>query len=231
MTTNRLSPPAELLVDTHKVQVNTVFQNLRENASPPLARAKSPGATKNYFQFTELVEKATRDYEQKLGTALPVKFSWENPDKDQESEVITIGLVKREPGAFGQGAPFESSVKNLKPVFRESIADPDAPGYRKLILGKWFDNLVKFTCWSQTNKEAMQRAFWFEEMMEKYSWFFAQSGVNRVIFMGQEQDKTIDNAGKKIYGRSLLFFVKTEELITYSEKEIEEIHLNLLVSI
>ncbi len=231
MTENRLTPPADLLVDNRKVKVNQIFESLRENSSNPLARSKSPGTTKNYFEFCELVEKAVRDYERKTKTVTPVTFSWEKPDITESTERITISLVKREPGTVSQGAPLEGGTRNLKPIFREAMPDPDAPGYKKLILGKWYDNVIKFTCWSQTNKEAMMRAFWFEDLMDKYSWFFVQSGVSRVIFMGQEEDKTIDNQGKKLYGRSLLFFVRTEELVTYSEKEIEEIHLNLVVSL
>jgi hypothetical protein len=184
---------------------------------------------KNYFEFCELVKQSLDDYQARLESPKKINLTWEEPDATGITESITIGLKKREPGAFAQGAPFEGTVKHLKPLLRESIKDPDAPGYRKAILGKWHDNLIQFTCWAQTNKEAIKLAFWFEEFMNKYEWFYITSGVRRVIFWGQEEDLFLDNQGKKYYGRPLLYFVQTEELTYLSEKEMESICVNLAV--
>lgn len=219
----------ELTTSPQRIFVSGIFSNIIERAESN-NRSVSPAPAKNYFQFVELVDKALSDYQSRKKETNLVSISWENPDQKSSTEKITVGLVKREPGKFDQGAPFEGSVKNLRPIIRENVPDPDAPGYRKVISGKWYDNVIKFTCWAQTNKEAIERAFWFESFMEKYTWFFVASGVPRVIFWGQETDILINNDGQKLYGRPLLYYVKTEEITTYSEKEIEEIYLNLLVT-
>jgi hypothetical protein len=209
--------PEELLDPNVRISVEHIFNNQIER-SLDSSSSTAPGRARNYYEFLTLVEKALEDYQTRtpiLPISRKLKMSWES-------------VVKRKPGAFSQGAPFEGSVKNLRPVLREHREDPDNPGYRTAVLGKWFDNSVRFTCWAQTNKEAIQRSFWFEKFMEKYTWFFVASGVPRVLFMEQEEE-VIDNDGNKIYGRSLVYFVKTEEITLISEKELEEIVVSLSV--
>lgn len=217
----------ELKENPYRIRVAQTFSGIIERAEG--TRSVTPGPAKNYFEFCELVKQALDDYQTRLASPNKLLMSWEDPDKTAITEVVSINLVKREPGLFDQGAPFEGSVRNLRPIIRESKQDPDAPGYRKVILGKWYDNLVRFTCWAQTNKEAISRSIWFEQFIDKYTWYFKASGVQRVIFWRQEEDKFLDNDGKKLYGRPMLFYVKTEELTEHSEKELEEIYVNLIV--
>ncbi len=225
---DRFDVPEELTENPYRIRVAQTFSGIIERAEN--TRSVTPGSAKNYFEFCELVKTALDDYQSRLGVQKKLLLNWEQPDKTAETEVVSISLLKRAPGAWDQGAPFEGSVKNLRPIIRESKRDTSSPGYRKVVMGKWYDNLIQFTCWAQTNKEAIKRAFWFEEFIEKYTWYFKISGVQRVIFTGQEADEFIDNDGKKLYGRPLLYYVKTEELTEYSEKEIEEIFLKLIVN-
>ena len=224
---SRFDVPDELKTSPIRIKVSATFDGILHRAEDK--KSVTPGPAKNYFEFCELVKTALDDYQDRINSTNKVSLSWEEPDINAETEVISITLVKREPGKFDQGAPLEGSVKQLRPVIRESKQDPDSPGYRKVIMGRWHDNVIRFTCWAQTNKEAIQRAFMFEEFVNKYTWFFTASGVNRVIFWGQEEDKVINNGGKKLYGRPILYYVKTEELTEYSEKELEEIFIDLLV--
>jgi hypothetical protein len=227
---NQFQVKPELLSKNKKIAVLPIFNAIVERADTT-ERLKSLAPAKNYFEFCELVVKALDDYQTRLNRTNKIRIVWDVPDLKEDTIVISISLVRREPGKFDQGAPFEGSVKNLRPVIREHKVDPNNPGYNKIILGKWYDNIIQFTIWSRTNKEAIEAAFWFEEFMEKYNWFFVASGVSRVIYWEQKPDEVINNDGKKLYGRPLCFYVKTEELTEYSEKEIEEIQINLLVTL
>lgn len=222
--------PEELLVPNPRVRVTYLFNNQVER-SIDSSMSTTPGQARNYYEFLTLLETALEDYQNRTPIVpldRKLKMSWEQVDDASATETVTISVIKREPGAYSQGAPFEGSTKNLRPILREHREDPDNPGYRVAVLGKWYDNAVRFTCWAQTNKEAIQRAFWFESFMEKYSWFFAANGVPRIIFM-EQQEQVIDNDGNKIYGRSLVYYVKTEEITLISEKELEEIVVSLSV--
>jgi hypothetical protein len=188
-------------------------------------RLKTPGASKNLLEFYSLVGQAINNYESRanISDVNKVVFTEEEPDVNAKSETITFSLMKRQPGAFSQGAPFEGNIKNLRPMFREEGNDLDNPGYRYMVLGYKYDNLVRFTCWARTNKVANARAEWFENFMEEYSWWYKAQGVERVIFQGREADIVTEINGNKWYGRPLDYFVRTETLKVFKEKSIEEI--------
>jgi hypothetical protein len=222
--------PEELKDPNVRIRVQHIFNN-KVDRTHDTSRSTAPGRARNYFEFLTILEKALDDYQTRtpiVPTDRKLKMSWERVDDLSTTEIVTVSVVRREPGAYSQGAPFEGSIKNYRPILREHREDPNNPGYRVAVLGKWFDNAVRFTCWAQTNKEAIQRSFWFEEFMEKYSWFFVASGVPRVLFM-EHEEQVIDNDGNKIYGRSLVYYVKTEEITLISEKELEEIVVSLSV--
>lgn len=193
---------------------------------------QTPGQAKSLEEFYDLVRRAINDYETRAGTpaANKVHFTEEDPGGRDLTEAITFNLVKRVPGAFAQGAPFEAGVKNLRPILREKRIDPANPTYQAAVMGYWHDNLVRFTCWAKTNKAANKRAAWFEAMMEEYAWWFRMQGVSRVLFWGRHEDKYVVADDNKWYGRPLEFFVKTETIRVLSEKTLEEIIVNLSVN-
>lgn len=227
---SRFDPPKELTQKQPTISVSSrVFDSQVERAQQP-TRGTTPGRARNYFEFLELVAKGLTDFQDKenIFPGQRLRLAWQRQDDIADSNSITVTISKREPGIFAQGAPFEGSVQNLRPVLREYKDDPDNPGYRLAIYGKWYDNLVEFTCWADTNAEAIERAFFFEDFMEKYNWFFVLSGVPRVLFMAQKE-ATVDNDGNKLYGRSLVYYVKTEKITTVSEKQLEEIYISMSV--
>ena len=218
-----------------KIQVTNVYDNmLLDPDSKKLAsRTKSLAKAKNLNEFYELVGKAIDNYEKRQGVAVDKKvvFTEEEPDVGSKTETITFSLMKRDPGMFGQGAPFEGNHRNLRPMFREEIIDETNPGFRVLVLGYWHDNLVRFTCWARTNKAANKRAMWFESLMDEYSWWYKLQGVDRVIFYGRSTDIVEEINGNKWYGRPIDYFVRTETLRVFKEKTIEDILVEPLVII
>lgn len=195
-------------------------------------RSRTPGDSKTLNDFYLLVKRAIDDMELRASTPddHKVAYTEEDPDCESKSEVITFSLVLRQPGAFGQGPPFEGKVKNLKFVPRESIIDKDNPTYRVQINGYYYDNLVRFTAWARTNKEANARALWFEDLMSEYDWWFKLQGMQRVIFWERNTDIVTNVDENKWYGRPMNYFVRTEKLKAFSQKQIEEILIRLSLS-
>lgn len=195
-----------------------------QNASQ-FPRSKTLGKAKSLLDFYDLVRQAIDDYETRKSASTQSKifFTEEEPDAESTKETIAFSLVKRQPGGFGQGAPFECGIKNLKPILREIGADLDNPTYRTFVMGYWHDNIVRFTSWARTNKAANTRASWFEGLMEEYNWWFVLQGMKRVIYWGQGSDLVLDIKNNRWYGRPIDYYVQTETLRTYSEKELEHI--------
>jgi hypothetical protein len=225
----------ELTENERRVFVNHVFTTSFSNPDFqrfPSDRSKSLGSAKTLREFYNLVRSSIRDMEDRASVpeSLKVFFTEEEPDTAGQTETITFSLIKRLPGAFSQGAPWEGKIRNQRPMIREEGEDPSAPGYKQAVHGYWYDNLVRFTCWARTNKAANARIEWFEDLMEEYSWWYSAQGVQRVIFEGRKTDMVVTVDGNKWYGRPADYFVRTEKLRVFSEKKIEEIIINLKVT-
>lgn len=222
----------DLLIDEQYVRIttNSIFQDIIQRSVTE--RTKTPSNSKDLPEIFDLISQAIDDYQTRTHQTEDNKIHiiYGYPEKDIEAESITIGLEKREPGAFSQGPPFEGPVKNLKPIVREVIDDPDNLGYKRATLGYYYDNLIKLTCWARTNKKCTERAIWLENLMEEYSWFFAYSGVNRLIYWGQQEDIVRDVRNNNNYGRPLRYFIRTEKITHLTEKSIEQILINIYVN-
>lgn len=222
------SLPAALLEEEPRVVVSHIAGEIQSKANT-IPASRTPGNTKNISEFYELVRQAIThsEAEANVSDERKVDFTRDFSFKEMKNEILTYELARREPGDFSQGDPFGGSVKNLKPVYRETVDDEDNPTYKKLIFGYWYDNEVEFTCYGRTNKEADERALWFENLMNNYLWFFRYSGVSRVLYLGRGEETSEEFDGFKVFGRSIRFFVKTEEISVVSEKSIERILLNV----
>jgi hypothetical protein len=211
----------------NRIEVRELFENNFSKNMPPADR--TVGQSKSLVEFYELILRGLQDYEARAGTPLAyqINFTEEDPDLDSETETITFRLMRREPGSFSQGTPFAGDIKNLRPILREKGNDPENPDYKYAITGYWYDNLVRFTCWAKTNKQANSRACWFEDFMEDYTWWFRLQGVSRVLFWGRGEDQTITVDNNKWYGRPLNYFVRTEKIRVFEEKKLEQILVNL----
>ena len=226
---NNIDP--NLLTENPKVVVNHVTGIMRSSALE-LDTKNTPGEAKSVSDFYELVGDAIGHSETagKVSEESKVYFGKDFSLKKEQREIVTYELIKREPGDFSQGDPFGGSVKNLKPVLREEIDDEDNPGYKKLVFGYFYDNLVRITCYGRTHKEVDARAIWLENVMNNYLWFFRYSGVNRVLYMGRGSEIEKEFNGFTMQGRQVDYFVKTEEISIVSEKEIEQLVIQVNVT-
>lgn len=215
----------ELSTEQQKVKVisESAYNTIVRNAVRLEQKTRTPGPAKNILEVMDLIKSAVEDYEERVHATEDSKIhiTYEQPDKPTNLEALTIKLIRREPGMFGQGSAFENNTRQLKPLLREEIEDRENPGYKRAIMGQFYDNVLRLTCWARTNKTANDRSLWLETVMEEYVWFFAHSGVNRFLYYGRGPEETITVDGEKIYGRCLDYFVRTEKIITISQKELE----------
>lgn len=223
----------ELTEDNIKVIVNHVYEITVTQDSSLDQKTRTVKEAKSLREVYDLIKQVVDDLQRRANTPenYKVTVTEEEPDTKAVTEIITWSLVDRQPGAFGQGAPLEAKVRNQRPVLREEIDDPNNPGYKLGTLGYWHDNIIRLTCWAQTNKAANARAEWLEKLLDEYSWFFKVQGVDRFLFLRRHSDimKTIEN--NKWYGRPIDYFVRTETLRVFSEKTIEQILIDVSVKI
>jgi hypothetical protein len=228
--------PEELITTIPQVKVyaeqqyNLILQNTQAFAGKEV----TPQPAKNITEVMELIRLAFEDYYTRTHVTddAKVRFSYEDPDNTAQLETVTIRLEKREPGMYAQGSPFSAGIKQLRPLLREEFADADNPGYRRAVLGQWYDNVICLTPWARTNKAASERALWIETVMEDYAWYFGYMGVSRPpLYQGRQSEITQNVDGQRIYGRPINYFVRTEKIRSVSQKEIEQIVVRMALSL
>jgi hypothetical protein len=202
---------------------------LSEIQRSPSNRLRSPHPAVDIDGFYSLVGEALRVYQLAEGKAEDrlLIYTEEYPPVQYEGETITVRLRDRAPGVMGKTAP-QGAPRELKPTVREVYDDPVIPRYQIWELGWMRDNVVEFCIWSQTNKEANKTALWFEDFMNANMWFFRSRGVNQLYFNGRDSDFQI--LDKRLVGRPLTYFVRTERITQLREKVLEEIVVNLTVT-
>ncbi len=202
---------------------------LGEIQRAPSNRLRSPYPAVDIDGFYSLVEEAMRTYQLAEGRAEErlIVFSEEYPPQNYDGEMVTVRLIDRGPAVMSKTAP-QGSPRELKPTVREVYDDPVLPRYQIWELGWMRDNIIEFCIWSQTNKEANKIALWFEDFMNNNMWFFRSRGVNQLYFNGRDNDFVI--LDKRLVGRPLTYFVRTEKITQLREKVLEEMVVNLTVT-
>lgn len=230
---------ADLLETNARITVEKLYSSLitniansnvatsRLDANQDDRRMQTPTAAKDIREFSLLVKQAIENAQTREKARQLVNFSYEAPNSTTELERITFAVVERDPGGFDQGSPMKQEVRNLRPILREEIEDPNAPGYRLAILGKHFDHIVRLICWAKVSWQAFDRMLWLENVMDNYAWWFTSQGINRVIYWGSKGEIVLTVNDNKIYGRPVDYFVRTEKLQTVSTKTMTELVIQL----
>lgn len=202
---------------------------LTEMERSPSNRLRSPYPAVDIDGFYSLVGEALRVYQLAEGRAEDrlIIYTEEYPPIQYERETVTVRLRDRGPGVMSKTAPM-GKPRELKPTVREVYDDPILPRYQIWELGWMRDNVIEFCIWCQTNKEANKLALWFEDFMNANMWFFRSRGVNQLYFNGRDEDFII--LDKRLVGRPLTYFVRTERITQLREKVLEEIVVNLTVT-
>ncbi len=199
-----------------------ILNNLVNLETQKQQRGVGPTAPADIDAFGPLIAHVIRQQEIREGISNFLEVSEAFPPADTTKEIIVYHLKRRAPATFSQDQPF-TGVKNYKPLYRESYPDPDNPGYVIVVMGVLFDNLMEVACWGKTNQEVDRRALWLESVLLANTWMFRHSGFNQVLYTGRGEDQDFQINNLLLRGRTLTYYLRTEKLITVSEKTIDEI--------
>jgi len=202
-------------------------EEYRSSGIDPKLRTPRPAV--DITEFFGLVGLALK-YQQEIdGTKVPLLYTEQFPEVDDnlKTEVISYSLLQRMPGTFektsAHRAMSEGNIRQMRPLVRESIIDPDYPGFKIFTLGQWFDNKVAFEIYARDNRTANQRALWFESFMENWMWYFKASGVQQIAYEGRGSDAVLSPDNRKIVVRPLVYYVRTEKIRVIKEHVLRSI--------
>jgi hypothetical protein len=214
----------EASIDNYLAQLAT--QAAEEARSP---RLRTPAPATDIDGFFRLVGQALKRQQEIDGAKKEIFYTEEFPEKDDNinGEVITYSVVSRLPGTFERknvgAAMNEGNIRQRRKIFREATIDPDHPGSRIYTYGQWFDNRVEFDIIAQTNKTANQRAIWFEDFMDSWTWFFEANGIASLRYEGRGADSVVTPENKKIAIRPMIYYVHTEKVTVVREHTLRSL--------
>jgi hypothetical protein len=140
-------------------------------------------------------------------------------------DTIVYRVKRREPGTIGKH-PFDPPTE-IKPRVREQRVDTDHPGCHVMVMGQWFDNLIQFDCWSKYNNRADDLVEWYEDFMYKYTWVWKKNGVNEVLYWMRTTDEESSKWRNDLAVRTVIYYFKTEKIVTIKEYDFRQIDLFL----
>ncbi len=142
-------------------------------------------------------------------------------------DTITFRVKRKEPGTIGKH-PFDPPTE-IKPRVRQYVIDPDYDDCHVMVLGQWFDNLLQFDCWAKTNSRADDLIEWFEDFMYRYTWVWKKNGVNEILYWMRTQDEEVSKWRNDLSARTVLYYFKTEKIVTIREHDFKQLDLYIEV--
>lgn len=147
------------------------------------------------------------------------KLTFDNPTA-KFKDTITFKVTREEPGSVGGDKQPFGTTRELTPRIRHIKTDS---GTSTRYFGQWFDALVQFDCWTLTNYEADQLALWFKRFMAKHRGFFRELGLGEILFWWRGEDDVTRKLRNSLNFRSLVYFIRTEEISTMEDPLLKEV--------
>jgi hypothetical protein len=197
-----------------------------------VAAAKTPPHGGTLMHFFELVQNAIWSREASDGISENKRLTVlaEDPPEEEEinTEAITFFLEDRDPAIFGRQTPTSrgSNVREHGFHKRSEQQHPEHVGEKLITMGRGYDNVIIFNLYAKTNKQVLNRIFWFETVMDNFRWYFRLHYFNPF----EVKVRRIGNVkvGKKdLVKYSMYFFVKSEDIYQFGTQELKKLVLNL----
>jgi hypothetical protein len=149
------------------------------------------------------------------------------PEVLDTDRIVVARIAKRSPGSVNS-QPF-MRPKEMKPRLREDLTlrTDDNKLISVEIHGQWFDNIVTFDCCSPTQTGADELAEEFESFMDNNINMLMRSGVQRILYLGREEDYYSFNSSWAY--RRLRYFFRTEKITVKVTSAIQKFDQTMIV--
>lgn len=207
-------------------QVETMIQQYLSELTT--TRETLPVKGLDLIDFLDLVRAAIISRQNTNGVAegKRILFIEDMPFEELNTEAITWEVKSRVPGRFDQGPASSGRIKEVTPHCRSVVKHPDNPGERLVTFGKFYDNYISFNTYARNNKVALRRAFWLENIMDGFSWYFRLFGF-RVTPKGLGERDIVEIGKLKLSKYPLSYHVRLDSTFTINTQELRSFLLNI----
>lgn len=134
---------------------------------------------------------------------------------------ITYRTVREMPAGFaGTGEPF-SGYKNLNMILMEEKKFDDIDGSKvEQTKIKAYETLVQFELWDIQHENLDRMYEWFRRWLTLCRPLFKYMGIENCCYWGGGEFTNDQHLNKALNRRSMLYYVRTQELYTFIQTEI-----------
>lgn len=157
-------------------------------------------------------------------------FKKAHSDTFVDNVTITWKVKSRKPGLFDQVKIHEENgTREYTAHVRAISNDATDIGYSIIHYAQLMDSKIEFTISANSSIEADNAALWFEDLIEKFKWFFAFQGLNRIFFIERGEEVVEINGANKIFKVPMIYLLRTEKSTSLKTKDVENITINICV--
>lgn len=143
----------------------------------------------------------------------------------ETNRIITYRKIRKNYGTLDND-PF-GSKKEVRPRLREEkiVRDNNGNTVGVKIYGRWYDVLVRFDCFAPSWTEAAQLEEDFDMIMDIFSGFIMQAGINKMEYRGTFSDTF--HVKTDYFYEPIHYYFRLEKQYYVYNSLLEEIRLNV----
>ena len=139
---------------------------------------------------------------------------------------LVFRVIKRGAGTLNASEPF-GGRRGFKAMRRDTLDDPQAPGYTVDVSTYLMDNIVEIIPVSRTYVSADTVAYMVEDMIEYFQPLFKSKGITQLRYLGRESDRTVSRGDTPIYECPLQFYLRTQKIKLVYGKDLEKLNIKV----
>lgn len=155
---------------------------------------------------------------------------WRDNPTEKFKDTITFQITRQEPGSVGGDKQPFGDTREVVPRLRESRINATT-NKEERVYGQWLDTLVQFDVWTLTNYEADALAIWFHRFMVRYRDYMKHMGLSEILFWWRGRDDVSTKLRNGLHKRTLVFYVRFEELINTDDSVLKEMQFEVTKTI
>lgn len=217
-----------MTMDANQILTPDVYQNYQEkNISPPQKASGNLTIKQFFVMLYEILKVENPDvviapsYPKYLLPGTKEYKATMNDPVEKFRDTITYKVTREEPASRGGSKQPFGGNREVTPQPREFRVGEDRKSHE--VYGQMFDTLVQFDVWSISNYRVEDLAIWFKRFMIKYRGFLREMGLSEILFWWRGEDDVTSKIKNSINFRSLVYYIRTEEIMTSEEEVLKEI--------
>jgi hypothetical protein len=139
--------------------------------------------------------------------------------------IVVYSIPRRENGTLGENQFGSPRDVRAKPREEIKVTNPDGTTKIVTIMGKYYDNIVRFECFAPSEDQVHDLTMRMENMLEVHAPWLEWLGINRILYGGRAIPGFNSRTLYHVHGFQM--YVRTEHLWYREDTVINDVQLEV----